>query len=184
MPGPPATRWSASALRSSKRSAGRWLSACAAEDPPVVDPGSGSSRLTANEALLKLMEGNQRWVNSGVLHPNQTAVRRIQVASGQQPWAVVFSYIDSRGPPELVFDQGLGDMFVVRTAGHVIDNAALGSIEFGAEASFYTALFTAVDRDRAEIPRWGRRRSTIRSRQSGSPPVRLSFAHRVLRGKD
>jgi carbonic anhydrase len=65
--------------------------------------------------------------------PNQSEQRRTAVADGQQPFAVVFSCIDSRVPPELVFDRGLGDMFVVRTAGHVLDSAALGSIEYGVE---------------------------------------------------
>jgi carbonic anhydrase len=88
---------------------------------------------TADEALQRLMEGNQRWVATQMQRPNQSAERRTAVAGGQQPFAIVFSCIDSRVPPELVFDQGLGDIFVVRTAGHVIDDAALGSIEYGVE---------------------------------------------------
>jgi carbonic anhydrase len=64
-------------------------------------------------------------------HPNLNARRREALASGQHPFAIVVCCADSRVPPELVFDQGLGDLFVVRTAGHVLDDAALGTIEYG-----------------------------------------------------
>lgn len=67
------------------------------------------------------------------MHPNQSESRRAEVASGQHPMAIIVSCSDSRIPPEIIFDQGLGDIFVVRTAGHVLDDAALGSIEYGAE---------------------------------------------------
>src|SRR5207253_3201890 len=73
------------------------------------------------------------WAATQLDRPNQSVERRTAMAGGQQPFAIVFSCIDSRVPPELVFDRGLGDMFVVRTAAHVVDNAALGSIEFGVE---------------------------------------------------
>ena len=66
-------------------------------------------------------------------HPNQSAERQAEVAQGQHPWAAVLGCIDSRVPPELVFDQGLGDMFVARTAGQVIDNVVLGSLEYAVE---------------------------------------------------
>jgi carbonic anhydrase len=98
----------------------------------VGQPAS-PDRPTADGALQLLMEGNQRWVATQMQRPNQSAERRTAVAGDQQPFAIVFSCIDSRVPPELVFDQGLGDIFVVRTAGHVIDDAALGSIEYGVE---------------------------------------------------
>jgi carbonic anhydrase len=67
------------------------------------------------------------------VHPNQSLQRRTEVANGQSPWAVILGCVDSRVPPEIVFDRGLGDIFVARTAGQVIDNAVLGSIEFGVE---------------------------------------------------
>jgi carbonic anhydrase len=88
---------------------------------------------SADEALRLLLEGNQRWVAARLERPNQSVERRTEVADGQQPFAIVFGCIDSRVPPELVFDRGLGDIFVVRTAGHVLDHASLGSIEFGVE---------------------------------------------------
>jgi carbonic anhydrase len=78
-----------------------------------------------------LHEGNERFVAGAPEHPHQSATRRAELVSGQQPVAVVFGCSDSRAAAELIFDQGLGDLFVIRTAGHVLDSAALGSIEFG-----------------------------------------------------
>lgn len=86
---------------------------------------------TTDQALQQLLAGNQRYVNMALTHPHVSAARRAEVAGGQRPFAIIFSCVDSRVPPELVFDQGLGDLFVVRTAGHVLDDAAFGSIEFG-----------------------------------------------------
>lgn len=82
-------------------------------------------------AWKALKEGNERFVAGEPSHPSQDVARRAALANGQKPTAVVFGCGDSRVAAELIFDQGLGDMFVVRTAGHVIDSAVLGSIEFG-----------------------------------------------------
>jgi carbonic anhydrase len=83
-------------------------------------------------ALRLLLEGNQRWVRPPLEHPNQTVARRLEVAPHQDPFALVFSCIDSRVPPEIVFDRGVGDLFVIRTGGQALDDAVvLGSIEFG-----------------------------------------------------
>ncbi len=81
-------------------------------------------------AWKALKEGNERFVVGRPAHPSQSLEHRAALADGQQPTAVVFGCGDSRVPAEIIFDQGLGDMFVVRTAGHVIDSAVLGSIEF------------------------------------------------------
>ncbi|MCV7385645.1 carbonic anhydrase [Mycolicibacter longobardus] len=81
-------------------------------------------------AWKALKEGNERFVADEPKHPCQDVARRAALADGQKPTAVVFGCGDSRVAAELIFDQGLGDMFVVRTAGHVIDSAVLGSIEF------------------------------------------------------
>lgn len=86
---------------------------------------------SVDEALQQLLAGNQRYCNAQPTYPHLTAARRAEVAQGQKPFALIFSCVDSRVPPELVFDQGLGDLFVIRTAGHVLDRAAFGSIEFG-----------------------------------------------------
>lgn len=82
-------------------------------------------------AWKALREGNERFVAGKPQHPSQGVAHRASLTGGQQPTAVVFGCGDSRVAAELIFDQGLGDMFVVRTAGHVIDSAVLGSIEFG-----------------------------------------------------
>ncbi|BBY19264.1 carbonic anhydrase [Mycolicibacterium litorale] len=86
-----------------------------------------TSPVTAWKALK---EGNERFVAGRPQHPSQSIEYRASLAEGQRPTAVVFGCGDSRVAAEIIFDQGLGDMFVVRTAGHVIDSAVLGSIEF------------------------------------------------------
>lgn len=83
--------------------------------------------LTAWKALR---EGNERFVAGKPQHPSQSTDHRASLAAAQKPTAVVFGCGDSRVAAEILFDQGLGDMFVVRTAGHVIDSAVLGSIEY------------------------------------------------------
>ncbi|MGD0059985.1 MAG: carbonic anhydrase [Verrucomicrobiia bacterium] len=91
------------------------------------------ANITADEALARLKAGNERFVTGQVIHPNGSAERRTEVAKGQKPYAIVVGCSDSRVGPEVVFDQGLGDLFVVRTAGNVVDDVALGSIEYAAE---------------------------------------------------
>lgn len=88
---------------------------------------------TPGEAWAALLEGNERFVRGEMVHPSQDAAHRAALSSSQAPFAVVFGCSDSRVAAEIVFDQGLGDAFVVRTAGHVIDTTVLGSIEFGVE---------------------------------------------------
>src|SRR5258705_13971108 len=77
-----------------------------------------------------LKEVNERFVAGEPQHPSQSIADRARLAASQQPSTVVFGCADSRVAAEIIFDQGLGDMFVVRTAGHVIDSAVLGSIEY------------------------------------------------------
>ncbi|MEV5438604.1 carbonic anhydrase [Streptomyces sp. NPDC052682] len=86
---------------------------------------------TPRDAFDLLMAGNQRFVAGTPEHPNQDAVRRAETAPGQQPFAVLFGCSDSRLAAEIIFDRGLGDLFVVRTAGHVAGTEVLGSLEFG-----------------------------------------------------
>ncbi|MFC9586183.1 carbonic anhydrase [Streptomyces yangpuensis] len=88
--------------------------------------------LTPRDAFELLMAGNQRFVSGASEHPNQDAARRAETAPSQQPFAVLFGCSDSRLAAEIIFDRGLGDLFVVRTAGHVAGTEVLGSIEFGA----------------------------------------------------
>ena len=90
-----------------------------------------AATLTPDEAFAKLMAGNLRFVEGTPEHPNQDAARRADLAPGQAPFAVLFGCSDSRLAAEIIFDQGLGDLFVVRTAGHVVGPEVLGSIEYG-----------------------------------------------------
>jgi carbonic anhydrase len=83
------------------------------------------------DAYVALLEGNARFVHGERLHPNQDADRRSEVAPRQRPFAVLFGCSDSRLAAEIIFDRGLGDLFVVRTAGHVAGPEVLGSIEYG-----------------------------------------------------
>ena len=102
------------------------LAACAPAQVPTEGPVT-----TADEALQRLMEGNERYVANKSTDLNESQSRRAELAQGQNPFATIFSCVDSRVPPELIFDRGLGDLFVIRTAGQVIDHAVLGSLEFG-----------------------------------------------------
>ena len=81
-------------------------------------------------AWKALKEGNERFVGGKPEHPSQSVEHRASLAAAQKPIAVIFGCADSRVAAELIFDQGLGDMFVVRTAGQAIDTAVLGSIEY------------------------------------------------------
>jgi carbonic anhydrase len=91
---------------------------------------SAMPNTTPGTAWKALKEGNERFVAGKPEHPSQSIEHRATLAESQQPTAVVFGCADSRVAAEIIFDQGLGDMFVVRTAGHVIDSAVLGSIEY------------------------------------------------------
>ncbi|MCF8570004.1 carbonic anhydrase [Gordonia sp. HY002] len=89
--------------------------------------------LTPAQAWAHLKEGNKRFVESRPIHPSQGIADREALVGGQSPQVVLFGCGDSRLAAEIIFDQGLGDMFVVRTAGHVLDQAVLGTIEYGAD---------------------------------------------------
>src|ERR1700726_701640 len=89
--------------------------------------------ISAREALERLRTGNRRFASdtrSGDTLTNQR--RRDEVAAGQKPFAVVLGCSDSRVPAEIVFDQGLGDLFVIRVAGNIVASSQVGSVEFAA----------------------------------------------------
>jgi carbonic anhydrase len=96
-------------------------------------PGGGKPATTADEALAELKAGNGRFVSGKAAHHNQSMQRIREVVAGQKPEAVVLGCADSRVPPELIFDEGIGDLFVVRVAGNVAEPATTGSIEYAAE---------------------------------------------------
>lgn len=105
---------------------------------PVRDPAL---------ALERLQEGNQRYVSEQPLRFRLDAARRLELTESQTPLATVFACVDSRVPVERVFDQGHGELLVVRTAAHVVDDAALGSIEFGV-AQLATPLVVVLGHER------------------------------------
>jgi carbonic anhydrase len=96
----------------------------------AADHAAADAGPTPDAALAMLMAGNQRYVAGAAKHPHLELERRLAVASGQRPFATILACADSRVAPELVFDQGLGDLFVVRVAGNVVDDVVLGSIEY------------------------------------------------------
>lgn len=87
----------------------------------------------ANEALKKLLEGNNRFVEFKQNHPHQNESRLKEVASSQSPFAIIVGCSDSRVPPEIIFGQGIGDLFIIRNAGNVVDDFAMASIEYAVE---------------------------------------------------
>ena len=97
-----------------------------ASDPaaPSVDPA---------EALNRLKAGNERFVQGKINDSKSVITQRAATAQGQHPFAIIVACADSRVAPEIVFDQGIGDLFVVRTAGNLVDDHALGSIEYAVE---------------------------------------------------
>ena len=86
--------------------------------------------VTSEEALQRLKEGNNRFSTSLARHPRQNDARRLETSSGQAPFAAILTCADSRVAPEIIFDQGLGDLFVVRVAGNIVNDHVLGSLEY------------------------------------------------------
>jgi carbonic anhydrase len=87
--------------------------------------------ITSDNALNELLQGNQRFANQKTNKPNQGVFRLREVAKGQKPFAAILGCADSRVPAEIIFDQGLGDLFVVRVAGNVATPEEIGSLEYG-----------------------------------------------------
>jgi carbonic anhydrase len=94
---------------------------------------SAPEGLSASESLIRLESGNKRYVSGLLTHPNQGGERRKELAGGQKPFAIILGCADSRATPEIIFDQGLGDLFVIRVAGNIVDNVGLGSIEYAVD---------------------------------------------------
>lgn len=93
-------------------------------------PSTSPESLSPDAALQKLMEGNQRFVDHQPQYPDQSALRLQEVAQAQHPFATILSCADSRVPAEIVFDQGIGDIFDIRIAGNIATHEAIGSIEY------------------------------------------------------
>lgn len=130
---------------------------------PALPPPSSRS-LTPREAFDVLMAGNRRFASGAPHYPNQGSWRRNTLAEGQEPFAVIFSCSDSRVPPELIFDRGLGDLFTVRTAGHATDPGVLGSLEYGVQTC-RTPLLAVIGHQGC-----GAVAAALASRESGQMP--------------
>lgn len=85
------------------------------------------------DTYIRLMEGNKRFAEGHPRHPDESPEHRRKMAEGQKPFAVVVTCSDSRLSPELIFDQGIGDLFVIRTAGNLLSDMEIGSIEYAVE---------------------------------------------------
>ena len=83
--------------------------------------------------IKKLLEGNQRYITGGALHPNQSFEHRLELANGQKPIAAILTCADSRVSPEIIFDQDLGDLFVLRVAGNAVNEIFVGSLEYAVD---------------------------------------------------
>jgi carbonic anhydrase len=103
--------------------------------------------MTPDQALQRLIEGNARYTSQQLTHPRQTMERISEVAKGQKPFAVILGCSDSRVAPEILFDEGLGDLFVVRVAGNIATSDVIGSIEF-AVAEFGSPLVMVLGHER------------------------------------
>lgn len=141
------------------------LTACAADDPDATraagsgstqvpgSPGDGGTPLVqpsvanGKEALERLLAGNARFVADQSLEIDEGMARRVAVSKSQHPFATVLGCVDSRVPIELVFDQGLGDLVVVRSAGEALDHSVIGSLEFGVE-ELHTPLLMVLGHQR------------------------------------
>ncbi|WP_212915152.1 carbonic anhydrase [Streptomyces sp. TS71-3] len=106
-------------------------SASAALRSRTAVPGTPERPTTPAAALRTLAAGNERWLTLHETHPDEDQQVRTSLLSSQHPFALILGCIDSRVPPELVYDQGLGDLMTVRSAGEVLDEAVLGSVAYG-----------------------------------------------------
>jgi carbonic anhydrase len=92
-----------------------------------------AGHMSGDESLLKLLEGNKRFISGQLTTKDCSTEKRQELTKGQHPFATILSCSDSRVAPEVIFDEGLGDVFIVRVAGNVVEPTTLGSIEYGAE---------------------------------------------------
>ncbi|MEV5480858.1 MULTISPECIES: carbonic anhydrase [Streptomyces] len=144
---------------------------------PVAASASPTARpTTPAAAFTRLMEGNARWVSGNLEHPDRDPNRRQFVAAKQKPFGSVLSCIDSRVPPELLFDTGLGDLYVMRTGGEAVGPVVTGSVEYGPMTSG-TPLIVVLGHQRC-----GAVEASYKSLRDGEPlPGNLEAIARALR---
>ncbi|MEU6577591.1 carbonic anhydrase [Streptomyces sp. NPDC046805] len=146
------------------------ISPSAAGSSPAARP------TTPAAAVARLMEGNKRWVSGDLQHPDRDPTRRQLVAQQQEPFGSVLACIDSRVPPELLFDTGLGDLYVMRTGGEAVGPVVTGSVEYGPMTSG-TPLIVVLGHQRC-----GAVKAAYESLRDGKPlPGNLQAIVRALR---
>lgn len=136
-------------------------------EPPAVTPA---------EALRRLRNGNHRLITGNSRHPHQSLADLQRLAAGQHPFAIIVGCADSRVAPEVLFDQGLGDLFDNRVAGNIVDDLLLGSVEFAVE-EFHSPLIVVLGHERC-----GAVSATINAiRTGGSAPGHIGTIVESLR---
>lgn len=144
--------------------------------PPAASHGPTAIQVTPDEALARLLEGNRRYVANRAFHPNESPEQRAKLAGGQAPFAIILGCADSRVPPEIVFDHGLGDLFVVRVAGNIVEDAGVGSMEYAVE-HLGTPLIVVLGHERC-----GAVKATIETLETGGEaPGHLAELVRKIR---
>ncbi|MDJ0713270.1 MAG: carbonic anhydrase [Prochloraceae cyanobacterium] len=114
-------------------SMGNKINAAESTDKLVASAGNKKfSNLSPDQAISELVQGNQRFIRQRSRNPNQSRLRLLETSDSQSPFACILTCSDSRVPPEIIFDRGLGDLFVVRDAGNIATSGEIGSLEYGA----------------------------------------------------
>lgn len=132
---------SLTACQSDQASGGHSSAGSSVTPRTTTEPATG---LSPAAALDRLKAGNDRFASGRATHPNQGAEAREAVAEHQHPWALVHGCVDSRVAPELVFDQGVGDVFTTRTAAAVLDDTIVGSMEFALSSPYEVPLIVIL----------------------------------------
>lgn len=153
------------------------LSGCSSASTPKPTTAAPEPRpATPQAAFARLMEGNERWVSGNLKHPDRDPDRRELVAQAQDPFGVILSCIDSRVPPELLFDTGLGDLYVLRTGAQAVGPVVTGSVEYGPMTSS-TPLIVVLGHQRC-----GAVDASYKSLRDGKPlPGNLEAIAKALR---
>jgi carbonic anhydrase len=130
----------------------------------VAAAGPPATTLSPSQALARLVAGNKRFTAGASTHLSHLT-RLDSLASGQAPWAVILSCSDSRVPPEIIFDQGLGDVFVIRIAGNYAESGGIGSMEYAID-HFQSPILLVLGHSSC-----GAVHATVDNLRAGSPPV-------------
>ncbi|WP_283770495.1 carbonic anhydrase, partial [Bifidobacterium animalis] len=121
---------------------------------------------TANATWSRMLQGNRQFAEGNPDHPWQDKETRQTLLDGQNPDAAVLACSDSRVPPEIIFDQGLGDLFTVRTAGQMIDDVVIASLEYAVKKLHVSLILSLIHISSARIRILRRQRNTLRTQAS------------------